>query len=271
MGSPVEHLEYLDVDVTDLVATVTLRRPPVNALSAPMMREIARTFTQLGRGTLAAVAILTAEGDRVFCGGADIGESDRRYNRRELRPDESVADLVDPGEVVRECLFSISGGALPVIAAVNGAAVGAGVALVASCDVVVASTNAVFGLPEIDVGVLGGGRHMQRLVGPFKARELLFTGRRISAEEMHRHGSISRLVAPGELAATARLLAGEIAGKSPLALRMAKQAMNRVEHLPLEEGYRLEQDYTARISRFDDAREARSAWREKRDPTWLWR
>lgn len=266
-----EHLEYLDVDVTDLVATVTLRRPPVNALNAPMMREIARTFTELGRATSAAVVILTAGGDRVFCGGADIHESDRRYNRRELRPGESVADLVDPGEVVRECLFSISGGALPVIAAVNGAAVGAGVALVASCDVVVASTNAVFGLPEIDVGVLGGGRHLQRLVGPFKAREMLFTGRRVSAEEMYRHGSISQLVPLADLAAAARSLARQMAGKSPLALRMAKQAMNRVEHLPLEEGYRLEQDYTARISRFDDAREARSAWLEKREPTWNWR
>jgi enoyl-CoA hydratase len=265
-----DQLEYLDIDVTDLVATVTLRRPPVNALSPPMMREIARTFTELGRGTAAAVAILTADGDRVFCGGADIRESDRRYNRRDLLPEESVADLVDPGEVVRECLFSISGGALPVIAAVNGAAVGAGVALVASCDVVVASTNAVFGLPEIDVGVLGG-RHLQRLVGTFKAREMLFTGRRVSADEMYRHGSISQLVSPSELASAARSLALSMAGKSPLALRMAKEAMNRVEHLPLEEGYRLEQDYTARISRSDDAREARSAWLEKREPTWNWR
>jgi enoyl-CoA hydratase len=145
------------------------------------------------------------------------------------------------------------------------------VALVASCDVVVASDNAVFGLPEIDVGVLGGGRHLQRLAGAFKAREMLFTGRRISAEEMYRYGSISQLVAPADLAAAARSLALEMAGKSPLALRMAKQAMNRVEHLPLEEGYRLEQDYTARISRFDDAREARSAWLEKREPTWNWR
>jgi enoyl-CoA hydratase len=105
-----EELEFLDVSVTDLVATVTLRRPPVNALSAPMMREIARVFTALSRSTSAAVAILTASGDRVFCAGADIAESDRRYNRRELLPSESVADLVDPGEVVRDCFFSISGG-----------------------------------------------------------------------------------------------------------------------------------------------------------------
>ncbi len=119
-----EDLEYLTVSVDSLIATVTLRQPPVNALSAPMMREITRVFAVLRRGTSAAVAILTAEGDRVFCAGADIGESDRRYNRRELLPSESVADLVDPGEVVRDCFFSISDGTLPVIAAVNGAAVG---------------------------------------------------------------------------------------------------------------------------------------------------
>jgi enoyl-CoA hydratase len=80
------HLEFVSVEVTGLVATVTLRRPPVNALSAPMMREIARVFTSLGRGTDAAVAILTADGEKIFCAGADIGESDRRYNRRELLP-----------------------------------------------------------------------------------------------------------------------------------------------------------------------------------------
>jgi enoyl-CoA hydratase len=270
-GGSVEHLEFLDVSVTDLVATVTLRRPPVNALSAPMMREIARVFTTLERGTSASVAILTAEGDRVFCAGADIGESDRRYNRRELLPSESVADLADPGEVVRDCFFSISGGTLPVIAAVNGAAVGAGVALVASCDIVIASSNAFFALPEIDVGVLGGGRHMQRLAGPFKAREMMFTGRRMTADELFTHGSVSQVVPPAELAGTALCVARVIAGKSPLALRLAKQAMNRVEHLPLEDGYRLEQDYTARVSRLDDALEARRARLEKRDPTWSWR
>jgi enoyl-CoA hydratase len=266
-----EHLEFVSVDVADLVATVTLRRPPVNALSAPMMREIARVFTSLSRGTSAAVAILTASGDRVFCAGADIGESDRRYNRRELLPSESVADLVDPGEVVRDCLFSISSGTLPVIAAVNGAAVGAGVALVASCDIVIASSTAVFALPEIDVGVLGGGRHMQRLVGPFKAREMMFTGRRMTAAELFTHGSVSQVVSPAELSGAALSVARVIAGKSPLALRLAKQAMNRAEHLSLEDGYRLEQDYTARVSRFDDALEARGARLEKRDPTWNWR
>jgi enoyl-CoA hydratase len=93
----------------------------------------------------------------------------------------------------------------------------------------------------------------------------------MTAAELFTHGSVSQLVSPAELSATALSVARVIAGKSPLALRLAKQAMNRVEHLPLEDGYRLEQDYTARVSRFDDAREARSARLEKRDPSWTWR
>ena len=264
-------MESVKVEISDLIATVTLARAPVNALSADMMREIAQVFTELNRGTDAAVAILTAEGEKVFCAGADVNESDRRYVRRELLPTESVADLVDPGDVVRRCFFSISGGELPVIAAVNGAALGAGAALVASCDVVIVSQNAYLKLPEIDVGVLGGGRHVQRLVGAQKAREMMFTGRSVDAEQMYRLGAASTVVAPADLQSAARELAAEMASKSPLALRLAKQSMNRVEFLPLEEGYRLEQDYTARISRFDDSREARTAWREKRSPHWTWR
>ena len=100
---------------------------------------------------------------------------------------------------------------------------------------------------------------------------MMFTGRRMTAAELFAHGSVSQVVAPAELSATALSVARVIAGKSPLALRLAKQAMNRVEHLPLEDGYRLEQDYTARVSRFDDALEARTARLEKRDPTWTWR
>ncbi len=259
------------VEISDLVATVTLQRPPVNALSADMMRAIAAVFRDLGTRTDAAAAILTADGDRVFCGGADVRESERRYARRELTAAESVADLVDPGAVVRECFFAISSGPLPVIAALNGAAVGAGAALVASCDVIVAAENAYVALPEIDVGVLGGGRHVQRLVGPFKAREMMFTGRRVDAAELYRLGAVSELVPAEELPQRARALALEMAAKSPIALRLAKQSMSRVEHLPLEDGYRLEQDYTARISAFDDSREARAAWTDKRAPHWTWR
>lgn len=266
-----EQLEFVRLDITEGIATVTLARSPVNALSAPMMRELAAVFTELGRRTDAAVAILASDSDNVFCAGADIAESERRHVRRELIEGESVADLVDSGSVVRSCFSAIRDGAPPVIAAVNGAAVGAGAALVACCDLLVLAEEAWFALPEINVGVLGGARHVQRLVGAFKAREMAYTGRRVPASEVYRLGAAAAVVPRTELDAAARDLACEIAGKSPLALRMFKESMNRVEHLPLEEGYRLEQDYTTRLSKFDDSREARDAYREKRAPKWNWR
>jgi enoyl-CoA hydratase len=235
------------------------------------MREMSQVFGNLSTSTEATVPVLTAESETIFCGGADIGESERRYVRRELLPEESTLDLADPGLVVRDCFSAIRGCALPVIAAVNGAAVGAGAALVACCDLVVLAEEAWFSLPEIDVGVLGGARHVQRLLGAFKAREMAYTGRRVPAAELYRLGAATSIVPRDQLQATARALAAGIAVKSPLALRIAKEVMNRVEHLPLEEGYRLEQDYTARVSKLDDAREARDAYLQKRSPSWSWR
>jgi enoyl-CoA hydratase len=263
-------LTFTRVALVGGVATVTLDRPPVNALNAPMMRELARVFDELGRSREAHVAILTADGDRLFCAGADVTESERRYVRRELLPDESVVDLADPGAVVRQMFWGIRHGQLPVVAAVNGLALGAGAALVACCDVIVAAETAAFALPEIDVGVLGGARHLQRLVGVWKTREMMLTGDRVPAAEMHRLGAIAKVVPHADLAATAFGLATRMAGKSPLALRMAKQSMNRVEHLSLEEGYQLEQDYTARVTPLNDSKEARAAWQGKRAPTWTW-
>lgn len=262
-------MEYVRVDIEDKIATVTFDRPPVNALNAQAFREIAQAFNGLTRGTDAHVAIFTAPGERVFCGGVDLADSARRH-ARELTEDDTIVDSLDPGSIVRDCFWSISDCSLPVIGAVNGAAVGAGLALVACCDVVIASERARFALPEINAGVLGGGRHLQRMVGPYKARKMFFTGEFVSPEEFYRLGSVEAVVAPEELMPTARALAGQIASKSPLGLRLAKESLNRVEDLPLKDGYRLEQDYTGRITRYRDSAEARSAYLEKREPTWTW-
>jgi enoyl-CoA hydratase len=259
------------VDITDGIATVRLDRPKVNALSSAMMREIGWVFRELGRSSQAAVAILTSARDGVFCAGADISESERRHVRRELAEHESLADLIDPGTVARECFTGIRSGGLPVIAALNGAAAGAGAVLVACCDLIVAAEEAWLSLPEINVGVAGGYRHMQRLFGPFKAREMAYRGHRVSAAELYRLGAAAEVVPLDKLSAAARSLATEIAAKSPLALRIAKESMDRAEDMGIDEGYRLEQDYTARTSRLDDSREARDSYREKRSPNWAWR
>jgi enoyl-CoA hydratase/carnithine racemase len=262
-------MEFVNVEVVDRVATVTFDRPPVNALNAQAFREIERAFTDLRHGTDAHVAIFTAAGDRVFCGGVDLDDSARRHGREQGEGD-SVVDLLDPGSIVRDCFWALSDCPLPVIGAINGAAVGAGLALVACCDIVIASENARFALPEINAGVLGGGRHLQRMVGPYKTRRMFYTGEFVSAEEFHRLGAVETVVPPTRLLDEARDLAAVIATKSPIGLRLAKESLNRVEDLPLKEGYRLEQDYTGRITRYQDSAEARRAYLEKRDPVWTW-
>ena len=262
-------MEYVRADIEDKIATVTFDRPPVNALNSRAFRELAQAFTGLTRGTDAHVVIFTAPGERVFCGGVDLVDSERRHARR-LDPDDTIVDALDPGAIVRDCFWAISDCSLPVIGAINGAAVGAGVALVACCDIVVASEKARFALTEINVGVLGGGRHVQRMIGPYKTRRMFFTGEFVDAHEFHRLGAIEQVVAPDALASTARELAAVIASKSPIGLRLAKESLNRVEDLPLKEGYRLEQDYTGRVTRHHDSTEARQAYLDKRDPTWTW-
>jgi enoyl-CoA hydratase len=168
-------------------------------------------------------------------------------------------------------MWAITDCAVPVIGAINGPALGAGLAFAACCDILVAAEEASFGVPEINVGLLGASAHVSLLVGRYKAREMFFTGERVSAAELHRLGAVRAVVPRADLLATAGALADELAAKSPIALRLAKESMNRVEHLSLKEAYRTEQDYTARLSTFEDAAEARAAFTEKRPPSWKWR
>jgi enoyl-CoA hydratase len=125
-------------------------------------------------------------------------------------------------------------------------------------------------LTEINVGVLGGVRHAQRLCGPFLAKRMFLTGQFVSADEIHRRGGIEAVVAPDRLMDTAMELASTIAAKSPIAVRLAKESANRVESMSLYDGYRTEQDYTQRIKRHADSDEARLAFVEKRQPEFRW-
>ena len=132
--------------------------------------------------------------------------------------------------------------------------------------------GATFGTTEINVGLLGASAHLSLMVGRHKARELFFTGELIPAEELHRLGAIRKVV-PQDRADGRGPRAGRRCWrrKSPIALRLAKESMNRVEFLPLKDAYRIEQDYTARLLGFEDSAEARQAFLEKRDPDWKWR
>ncbi len=241
--------------------TVTLDRPPVNAVTATTFRELETVFSSFHDDRDVRAVIFTAAGTRAFMAGADL-----RSSNDEARP----RDTIDVGVAAREALWAVYDCVVPVVAAINGPAIGAGVAFAALCDIIVSSEDAIFATKEIDVGLLGAGAQLSLLVPRHKARELYLTGAPITAQELHALGSVSRVVASDQLLDAAHDLAAMLAAKSPIALRLAKEVLNRTEFLPLKDAYRMEQDYTNRLLTFEDSREAKAAYLEKRDPRWSW-
>jgi enoyl-CoA hydratase len=257
----------ITVQLEDHIATVTLDRPPVNAITRDTMAELREAFGALSAEREVRVAILTATGNKAFMAGVDLKSVDQRA----APESQSARAVTDPGSTARDAMWAIVDCAVPVIGAINGPALGAGLAFAACCDILIASENARFGTTEINVGLLGASSHLSLLVGRHKARELFFTGEQISADELYRLGALRAVVPRSELATTARTLAAQLAAKSPIALRLAKESMNRVEGLPWRDAYRTEQDYTARLQGFEDAHEARQAFLERRPPDFQWR
>src|SRR5262247_4109165 len=254
--------EFITCEVHEYVALVTMNRPPVNAVNARFLDELTRVFDALSDRDDVRAAILTGAG-KVFCAGADI--------KARLERDPQPGDFWQHSRRAREAFHSIVECRVPVIGAINGPALGAGLAIAASCDLLVASESATMGLPEINVGLLGGGRHAMRLFPHSKARRMMFTGQRLSGAELYRLGVVEECVPAEKLMETARALATEIAGKSPIAMKLAKHAMNAVEFMTLRDGYRFEQGMTAELSKYEDAREAMRAFVEKRPPVFTGR
>jgi len=244
------------MEVSDGVALVTLNRPPVNALSREMRRQIVATFDEISEREDIRCAVLTGAG-KVFCSGADLKD----------RPDASVAgDFLDHNRLTRETGNAIRECAKPVIAAVNGAALGAGMGLVAACDILYASEEATFGMPEINVGLAGGASMLRTLFGRSTVRRMFFTGQRLTAHDLLRRNVLEDVLPADQLLHVTMALAREIASKAPLAIMYAKRATNMVEVMPQRDAYRFEQEFTMALSRTEDAREARMAFLEKRQP-----
>lgn len=250
----------LHVEISDYIAVVTMDNPPVNAFSAEWAFQ--ETFDELGDRDDVRVAILTGAGDRIFCAGADVRRAAANLDAGPPRPGTQSTGSRNGREnfnAVLECR-------VPVIGAVNGPALGAGLALAASCDYLIASERAVFGLPEIDVGLLGGARHYMRLFGNQQTRRANFTGIRVNAEEAYRLGAVIKVVGVEELMDAALEEARVIAAKMPVGVKMAKAALNMIEDMDLRNGYRFEQTQTAILVQTEDAQEAKRAFSEKRPP-----
>jgi enoyl-CoA hydratase len=244
------------VEKSGKLVSVVLNRPPVNALTMALYQRLAELFEEIGTWSDVNCAVLSASGAKAFCAGLDL---------RELlaaRVEDDPARAV----TVRRAFHAVRHCAVPVIAAVNGPALGAGCVLASVCDIRIASDNATFGLPEINVGRCGGGAHMARHLPPGLLRRMFFTGAPIGALEAYRVGFVDRVVPAERLLSEANELAGVIAAKPPLGLRMGKEALNRIELMPVEDGYALEQDYSRKLLATEDAREGVRAVLEKRAP-----
>jgi enoyl-CoA hydratase len=244
------------VETSGSIALVTVDFPPVNALTFAAYDQLTEIFTGLSEQTATSVAILTGAGQRAFVAGHDVREFVG------LTPDLADVELVR----VRRAFDAVQDCALPVIAAVNGAAIGAGLALASLCDIRVASRRAVFALPEIDVGVLGSGSHLMRLAPHGLTRLMVLTGRRLSADDAWRAGIVEEVVEPDELHDASWRLAHELAAKNPLALRLAKQSLDRVAELSARDGYEYECSLTSAIRHDANAAEAARSFLEKRSP-----
>jgi enoyl-CoA hydratase len=235
------------------VAEVVIDNPPVNALGSRAWRELADLLVDLGRRDDVQCVVIRAEG-RGFQAGVDV---------KELAADGSK--IVEVNRGCYDTFAAIYDCPVPVISAVHGYCLGGGIGIAGSSDVVIASEDATFGLPEIDRGALGAATHLMRLVGMQKTRRMLYTGESISAAEAYRLGALESVVPREALRDAAFELARKIAGKSPRALRLAKWSLNGIELLDPKQSYRFEQGFTLELYASPDSQEARSAFVEKRD------
>jgi enoyl-CoA hydratase len=235
------------------VAELTLDNPPVNALGRDAWFALARKLEELGRDARVRVVVIDAAGKGFQC-GVDV---------KELARDGSI--IVDVNRGCYEVFAAIYDCPVPVISAVHGFCLGGGIGIAGSSDLVLASDDATFGLPEIDRGAMGAATHAMRMFGMQEARRMLLTGEPIGASEAHRLGGLLKVVPRAQLRDEALALATKIATKSPRAVRAAKASLNGIELLEPKSSYRFEQGFTLELYTSRDSQEARDAFVEKRD------
>lgn len=243
--------------VNDGVAVLTMNNPPVNAITVGDTWELNRHFKELNERDDVRVIILAAEG-RGFNAGIDIKEMQGNRGDRAKEMDF----LIGSGEACYETFNRIYHTRQPVIAAVNGHCMGLGIGLVASCDIIIASHNAKFGLPEVDNGSLGCASHLAKLVSPMKLREMALTCRPVMAAELHAWGSVAYLTEPDELMAKALEVANTLIKKPKDALDFAKAALNHLDVFEMHANYRMEQGYTYQLNMMGEGSKARDAFIE---------
>jgi enoyl-CoA hydratase/carnithine racemase len=248
------------------VGTITLNRPERrNAFTFGMVREWAELLRDVRTDDAVRVVVLTGAGDKAFCSGIDLGSISNAH--ASLTPLERKSQLHDEIHQVALALEALD---KPVIASINGAAVGAGLDMALMCDLRIAARSARLSEGYIKVGLTpgdGGAYYLPRLVGTAKALELLLTGDMVGADEAHRIGLVNRVVDDAELGSATRALAEQIAGAPPVTVRMIKRATYQSARADLRTSLDLISSHFAVVAATDDAAEALSAMREKRVPS----
>ena len=223
---------------TDGIAEVVQNCPPVNALTVAEWFELADSVRRLGEDPSVRVVILRAEG-RGFNAGVDI---------KEMQNTEGFGALIGANKGCYAAFAAVYECPVPVVAAVNGFCVGGGIGLVGNADVIVASDDAFFGLPEVDRGALGAATHLSRLVPQHKMREMVYTSANATAQQLHEWGSVSRVVPREQLLEAAREIATNIAAKSSVVIRAAKESLNGIDLWDVKKSYRFEQGFTFELN-----------------------
>jgi enoyl-CoA hydratase/carnithine racemase len=250
--------QYLSLEERGATTVVTMDKPPVNAVNLSMYEEIRDLFGRFDEVLPRTKAVVLTSAARHFCAGNDLEEF------LTLTPANSAGRM----RLVRDTFASIYDCPVPVVGAVHGAALGTGLAIAASCDVLVAGESARFGTPEVSVGVMGGAAHLARLIPQPVVRAMYFTADPWPAADLVGFGSVLRVVPDDEVLDTALALTERMTRHSRTALRHAKESLNTIEFMDLKAGYEFEQRMTGRLSAEADAKEAVAAVRENRAPAY---
>lgn len=257
MSAPSAALEFLRVEPETGVLRLVLDRPPLNVLHVPMLRELKEALTEAGADGGVRVLLLTGAG-KAFCAGVDVAEHTADRAETMLR-------------VFHDVLATVLSLEVPVVAAVNGAALGGGLELATACDVVLARAGARLGQPEVRLGAFppAAATLLPRLLGRSRALDLILTGRTVSAEEAERIGLVARTYAAEIFAEEAAAYARALASLSGPVLRLAKRAVLEALERSLGDGLeRAEALYLEELVPLSDAREGLAAFLAKRDPVW---
>jgi enoyl-CoA hydratase len=255
--------EDILVEIEEPIGIITLNRPAVlNALRSGLLNELGAALAEMEQDPRVRAVVLTGAGEKAFAAGADIGELNA------LATAGSGTEQARRGQALTRQIERMR---KPVVMAVNGFALGGGCELAMAGDILIASENAKFGQPEVNLGLIpgyGGSQRTTRLIGKGMAAYLCLTGEIIDAKEALRIGLVQRVVPPAELMNEAKRVASVIASKAPLAIAACKRAINNGAHLSIDDGLELEALEFGSLVNTEDIREGTGAFLEKRKPAW---